>query len=52
MHFRGPVINYREGATKREGRGRAVKFYPYIKGGGGRTFLAMLKRGGGGTKCF
>ena len=27
-----------------------VKFYPYKKGGGAKTVLAMLKRGGGTNK--
>ena len=32
---KGLVTNYGEGATKREGGGGHVKFYPYEKGGGG-----------------
>ena len=31
------------GATKREGGGVHVKFYPYVKGGGAETVLGMLK---------
>ena len=45
---KGPVINYGEGgggATKREGRGGQVKFYPYKKGVGAEQVLAMLMRG-------
>ena len=46
------LITGRGGATKREGG--HVKFYPYEKGGGGgaENVLAMLNRGGGGTKGF
>ena len=43
------VTNYGEGgATKREGGGGHVKFYPYEKGGA-ETVLAILK---GGHKKF
>ena len=38
------------GATKREGVGGHVKFYPYKKGGGAKKVLAMLNGGGGGNK--
>ena len=41
------VTNYGErGATKREGGGGHVKFYPYEKRGGEEKVLAMLKGGG------
>ena len=43
------VITGRGGATKREGGGGHVKFYPYKKGGGAGKVLAMLK---GGHKKF
>ena len=36
MHFRGPVINYREGATNREVGGSEV--LPLHKGGGAEHF--------------
>ena len=38
------------GATEREGVGHA-KFYPYEKGGGGRTSFSHAE-GGGGTNSF
>ena len=42
---KGLVTDYREGgATKREGGGGHVKFYPYEKGGAEKV-LAMLKGG-------
>ena len=45
------VTNYGEGAaTKREGGGGHVKFYPYEKGGRGRKSFSHVK--GGGTKSF
>ena len=39
QYYKGVVTNYGErgGATKREGGGH-VKFYPYEKGGGGKSF--------------
>ena len=44
LTIRGLVINYGEGggATKREGGGGHVKFYPYEKGGTGKV-LAILR---------
>ena len=44
------VINYREGGYKLEG-GAASEVIPPKKWGAGKA-LAILKVGGGGTKCF
>ena len=47
---KGLVTNYGEGgATKREG-GRQVKFYPYEKGGGRKSFSHA--EGGGSKRSF
>ena len=50
---KGLVTNYGEGggATKREGEGH-VKFYPYEKGGGGKSFSQSEGGGVGGHKQF
>ena len=48
---KGLVTDYREGGGGyKTGGGGHVKIYPYEKGGGGG--LAMLKGGGGHTKCW
>ena len=48
--IKGLVTNHREGGGRLQNR-RHVKFYPYEKGGGEKTVLAMLKGGGGYKKC-
>ena len=35
---KGLVTNYEEVGGYKTGRGRHVKFYPYEKGGGGKSF--------------
>ena len=42
------VPTFKEAATRREGGGGHVKFYPYAKGGGGKNRFSHPERGGGG----